>query len=661
MIINLIETDPSDASASAAIKGAWQQAANILGSMFTDNITVNINVTYGVTNGNTGGASAGPSTGLYESYQSVYNLLRGNASPGDTTFASLPNTTTIQGASNVAVWNAQLKALGLLSGTNTAIDGNADFGTGISSSNMLSVALHEFTHALGRIPFGDSSGNPDIFDLFRFTSQGNRLFAGGNTAVAAYFSTNGGATRWADYGQASDPSDMLNTYQANSETHTSLLTPEDSFNQFYDSNTLQYLTPFDLEQMVALGFHVRQFAPSVENFDFNGDNSGDILVQNGSGVIAYANTFGGTFQGWVNLTNVPGWTLEGQGKISGSVDSNPVIENSSGQILYGNLVNGAFSNWVAVAMAPGFNVVGVGDINRDKHADIVIQNPNTGQIVYANMANGSFANWAVVGSTPGWTVRGVADINDDGFADIIIQNSSGAIAYANMANGGFSNWTSIASSPGFTVIGAGDINRDGFSDVVVQNSSSGQIAYADLKNGVFNNWVVVGSTPGWNAVAVEDVNGNGFDDIVIQNQSTGQIAYANMTTGTFQGWVGIASAPGYTVRTDPAMVGDSVPTPVTMQDPDGIPTALTMLDLGSVSTGASMFDPESVLTPVTMHDQGNALTHLPMTGTGWLTNGTDKSAWMAADFTAQNGGSFGKAIDADLSAALMEGNLHRVA
>jgi len=50
MIINLIETDPSDANASAQVKAAWAQAANMMASMFIDNITININITYGVTN-----------------------------------------------------------------------------------------------------------------------------------------------------------------------------------------------------------------------------------------------------------------------------------------------------------------------------------------------------------------------------------------------------------------------------------------------------------------------------------------------------------------------------------------------------------------------------------------------------------------------------------
>ena len=91
------------------------------------------------------------------------------------------------------------------------------------------------------------------------------------------------------------------------------------------------------------------------------------------------------YQGIVNVTNVPGYNVVGEGKISGGVDSDIVVQNASGQILYANLVNGSFSNWVSVGNVPGYNVVGVGDINDDHYADIVFQNPTTGAIAYANM------------------------------------------------------------------------------------------------------------------------------------------------------------------------------------------------------------------------------------------------------------------------------------
>jgi hypothetical protein len=530
LTINLV-LDAQASRAPAAIKAAWNTAASIMSSLITDNITVNLGVHY---RGTGGGASAGPTSGLFESYQSVYTYLTTHASPGDTTFSSLPNTATIGGQSQVAVWDAQLKLMGIT--VTDATDGDATFATDIPSSLMVGVALHEFGHAMGRIGYGPQA---DIFDFYRYTGLGTRLFSAGNTAPAAYFSLNGGLTRWFDYGQTSDPSDYLNS-------PNSLLSPNDPYNEFYDSNTLQSLTPADIEQIDALGFHLKHNAPAVNSYDFTGNGNGDVLLQNGTGQIVYANMLGGAFQNWANLANTPGWTVKGQGKIAGTASSNVVIENTSNQILYGSMLNGSVSSWVTVATTPGYDVVGVGDINGDQYADIVVQIATTGSIVYANMNGGNFTNWMSVGSTSGWTVDGVADINGDGYADIVIQNqTSGAIDYANMNGGVFNGWVSVATPLGYNVVGAGDINRDGYADIVVQNPATGQIIYANMNGGNFSGWVGAGSTPGLNVIAVEDVINNGFADIVVDDPVTGQISYADMTTGTRQSWVSVASAPGY--------------------------------------------------------------------------------------------------------------------
>src|SRR5439155_10411375 len=120
------------------------------------------------------------------SYSLVRANLINNANPGDTTFNALPGGSSIQGQSNVAVWNAQLKLWGLMGANDTTTDdGSAKFATDINPNLLVGVALHELTHAMGRIPYGPQ---PDIFDLFRFTGAGTRLFSSASTASAAYFS-----------------------------------------------------------------------------------------------------------------------------------------------------------------------------------------------------------------------------------------------------------------------------------------------------------------------------------------------------------------------------------------------------------------------------------------------------------------------------------------
>src|SRR5262245_58042728 len=113
--INLI-LDAAAQAAPASFKNGLQQAVAILAANITDKITVNINIDY---SGTGGGAAAGPDYGYYENYSWVRSELINNASAGDTTFNGLPTGSAIQGQSNVAVWNAQLKLWGVIGANDT--------------------------------------------------------------------------------------------------------------------------------------------------------------------------------------------------------------------------------------------------------------------------------------------------------------------------------------------------------------------------------------------------------------------------------------------------------------------------------------------------------------------------------------------------------------
>ncbi|WP_225129265.1 hypothetical protein [Bradyrhizobium sp. IC3123] len=126
----------------------------------------------------------------------------------------------------------------------TTDDGTATFATDIDPNLLVGVALHELTHAMGRVPYGPQ---PDVFGLYRFTSQGARLLTDNIPASASYFSLDGGNTKIADYGQNSDPSDFLNS---------GVQGATDPFNEYYSSGTLQQLTAIDLKQLDTLGFHL---------------------------------------------------------------------------------------------------------------------------------------------------------------------------------------------------------------------------------------------------------------------------------------------------------------------------------------------------------------------------------------------------------------------
>src|SRR4051812_42995984 len=239
--INLLY-DAAALAAPASFRAGIQQAVSILAAAISDKITVNLKIDY---SGTGGGAFAGPDHGLFQSYSSIRADLINNATPGDTTFNALAAGSSIQGQSSVAVWNAQLKLWGLMGANDTTTDdGAATFATDINPNLLVGVALHELTHAMGRIPYGSQ---PDIFDLFRFTTAGTRLFQGGATAPAAYFSLDGGNTKVADYGRTSDASDFLNS---------GVQGASDPFNEFYNGGTSQQLTAADLKQLDALGFHL---------------------------------------------------------------------------------------------------------------------------------------------------------------------------------------------------------------------------------------------------------------------------------------------------------------------------------------------------------------------------------------------------------------------
>lgn len=297
--INLLFNAASMA-APAAFRAGIEQAATQLANVIKDKITVNLTIDY---SGTGGGADAGPATGQYINYSTVRANLINKASPGDLTFNALPNSASIQGQSKVAVWNAQLKLFGLLSANDTTnIDGTAHFTTDLSMQALVGVALHELTHAMGRIPYGPA---PDIFDLFRFSAPGVRMFADGSNASPAYFSIDGGATKLADYGQNSDPSDFLNS---------GVQGASDPFNEYYTNTTTQKMSAADLEQLDALGFHL------VSN-----NNNLTISLKNDSGVSSTD-----------NFTNTA--VLTGQATANGNVwftENGSLLSNSL------TLVNGA--------------------------------------------------------------------------------------------------------------------------------------------------------------------------------------------------------------------------------------------------------------------------------------------------------------------------------
>ena len=240
--INLI-WNPSVNSAPAGFVTAVQDAAQQIEQAFSDNITVNITVGWGEVGGSpitdSAVALGGPHSGIFETYSDLTTALMNDRTTADdyTAFASLPVSADPNGNGLIAIWNAEAKALGLMAANNPAIDGDIGFSTDFPSNDWVGAALHELTHAMGRI-----SGEPfyGILDLYRYSAPGTFQWIGGQPA---YFSIDGGNNVLAHFATTSDYGDWV----------SDSLTVHDPFNAFISDGS-NSLTAVDLTVMDAIGF-----------------------------------------------------------------------------------------------------------------------------------------------------------------------------------------------------------------------------------------------------------------------------------------------------------------------------------------------------------------------------------------------------------------------
>jgi Cadherin-like/FG-GAP-like repeat len=509
--INVIY-DAAALAAPASFRAGIQQAVSIMAAAISDKITVNIKVDY---SGTGHGAAAGPDHGLFQSYSSIRADLINNATPGDTAFAALAAGSSIQGQSNVAVWNAQLKLWGLMGANDlTTDDGSATFATDIDPNLLVGVALHELTHAMGRIPYGPQ---PDIFDLYRFTSAGTRLFQGGATAPSAYFSLDGGNTKVADYGKTSDPSDFLNS---------GVQGAADPFNEFYNGGTSQQLTTADLRQLDALGFHLMaadSIAPALVH------DSAISLAVGGTATIAASqlqfddNLSTHAQETYTVLTAPTHGTLLKSGSATTSFTQADI---DNGLIAYhetGNL--GSPDSFTFRIMDAAGNAAGPAQfqINLD-HAPVFA--PSAFELsAFAPGAGG----WSSQDQFP----RELADVNGDGAADIVGFGAAGAYVSLAKGDGSFAPFSFALAQFGASAGGwssqdhfprqLADVNGDGMADIVgfgaagvyvslaTGGGSFGPLTFALSQFGT--------SAGGWSSQdqfprELADVNGDGMADIV---------------------------------------------------------------------------------------------------------------------------------------------------
>jgi hypothetical protein len=136
---------------------AVQNAAAQIESQFSDSITVNITVGWGEIGGQAITRShialGGAATGHFYTYAQTVTALTNDRTTADdfTAVGAMPGFLNPNGNGSVVIDRAQERALGLVAATDAVVDGNIGFSTDFSSSFWVGGAIHEITHAMGRM------------------------------------------------------------------------------------------------------------------------------------------------------------------------------------------------------------------------------------------------------------------------------------------------------------------------------------------------------------------------------------------------------------------------------------------------------------------------------------------------------------------------------
>jgi hypothetical protein len=268
--INLIWDNSVRSNANwSAIEAALITAAQIYTQAFSSHVVVNIAVGFGEIAGSSMGANAlgeSESYGYITNYSTVANSL--NAADHGLVSSGLmsSNAVSVDGPpknANFFITSAEAKAMGLVSGSSTAIDGyigltssssllyfSTNGGTiGKSQYDAVGVAAHEISEVMGRIGMEGQTLSPfsNVYtplDLFRYQAPNVRDL----TPTAGYFSTTdgvGGATSLNAYNNprnGGDAADWASTVL------------NDSYDAFGTPGVIMHVSSSDLLQVASLGY-----------------------------------------------------------------------------------------------------------------------------------------------------------------------------------------------------------------------------------------------------------------------------------------------------------------------------------------------------------------------------------------------------------------------
>lgn len=231
------------------IQAALNTVVTQYDSAISNPITVNIQIGWGSANG-----SSLPSGTIGYTLDATNATTYSQMQTYLATFGGVLPTNNPTGVA-LALPTAEGKALGLVSASNSAIDGYIGFSSTASwtytdsgnvpagTYDLLGVAKQEIGHVLGRIS-GLTSGtvyDAYPFDLFRYSGKGITTFTYG---TAAYASVDGGATSLGKLAGSLDPSDWAGNGGASGEADNVTPSP----------GQVLTLSPQDLGVFHALGY-----------------------------------------------------------------------------------------------------------------------------------------------------------------------------------------------------------------------------------------------------------------------------------------------------------------------------------------------------------------------------------------------------------------------
>jgi hypothetical protein len=415
MLINLIYNASVD-NAPAEFRTAMAAAAQILNDLFTNNITLNMRIGWGENNGmpinpnDNAVANGGPSAGVIVNYLEQRSALTASATSifDQVAIANLPSSDPTNGG-QFFLASAQQKAFGQLPANDTAIDGSIGFSTtqpwnfdlnnrgAPDRIDFIGTALHELTHAMGRI--GNAPSIPDGFgavDLFAYSAPQALQPIGGQPR---YFSIDAGASHLNDFDASPPPAMSQSDWAAR---HIG-----DSFG---GSNTglVDVLTQTDIMEMDAIGFAVNVNNSTTLNNVQNevlaitrspSTNASTVALQLNQGTLTEAR-FVDTLLSQVTNTTIPAVAVEGS--MYEAVGTSNVITSLVTMFLPSQVTNAianGFNPLVYASEALGLVFAFANETNSTRFADTYgPSNAGTPNSAAGDAAFASLASQAIFGA-----------------------------------------------------------------------------------------------------------------------------------------------------------------------------------------------------------------------------------------------------------------------